>query len=297
MWIGCGNNIIEVETKDFKYDLNKLKIVLEENKGQVMCVVAYAGDSRTMTIDNLKEIRDLVKSIDSNTWLHVDACHGFSLAFSNKLKYKVKDLNLYDSISMDPHKVLALPYCISALLVKDPKKMKLISSSSDLIMKEDFSFGQITPFIGSKSWISLKLWFAIKSIGIEGFGKIIEKRCEMANYLKNKIINLDEFVLLNDVEINSVVFMYVGSRRNIKQTNINKLNNLNLSIYNKLMEEGQYYLHKFMINDNKGVIKKDAIIIPLRYMSVNDNIKRRDIDNMLEHIKIIAKECYNEYFM
>lgn len=292
MWIGCGDNIIEVDTIDFKYDLKKLKKALKENKGKVMCVVAYVGDSRTMTIDHLKDIYELVKSIDKNIWLHADACHGFSLAFSNKLKHKIAGIELFDSISTDPHKVLAIPYCISALLVKDPEKMKLITSTSDLIMQEDFAYGQITPFIGSKSWISLKLWFAIKSIGIKGYGKIIEKRCMMANYLKKKLEESNEFVVLNDVNINSVVFMYVKDKKHYND--VNDLNSLNLAIYNKMLSDGKYYLHKFTIPDNKGVIKKDYTLTSLRYMSGNDNITKTDINDMIKYIKKIAKEVTYE---
>ena len=284
MWIGCGANVIEVDTKDFKYDLDKLKETLIKYKGKVMCVVAYVGDSRTMTIDNLEKIHDLVKSIDENIWLHADACHGFSLAFSKKLKNKIKGLELFDSISTDPHKVLAVPYCISALLVKNPQKMKLITSTSDLIMQEDFAYGQITPFIGSKSWVSLKIWFSIKSLGINGYAKIIEKRVAMAKYLKEEIDKTEDFVVINDVDINSVVFMYIGNIKN----DIERLNNLNLSIYNKIMEEGEYYLHKFTIPDNKGIIKKDTILIPLRYMSGNDNVTKKNISDMIKYIRKIG---------
>ena len=294
MWIGCGDNIVEVETKNFKYDLKKLEIALKKNKGEIMCVVAYVGDSRTMTIDNLKEIYRLVKSIDDNIWLHADACHGFSLAFSEKLKYKIEGLNLFDSISTDPHKVLSIPYCISALLVKNPQKLKLITSTSDLIMQEDFAYGQITPFIGSKSWVSLKLWFAIKSFGIKGYGNLIEKRCNMAKYLKKKILNSSEFVVLNDVDINSVVFMYVKDKIEINNIHIEKLNKTSELIYERMLKDGKYYLHKFTMPDDKGVIKSDSMLIPLRYMSGNDNITEKDIDDMLEYIKFIAKEVYDE---
>lgn len=294
MWLGCGDNVIEVETKNFKYDLEKLKNALNENKGHIMAVVCYAGDSRTMTIDNLEEVYELVKSCDEKIWLHADACHGFSLAFSDKLKYKIKGLERFDSISTDPHKVLAIPYCISALLIKEPSKMKLVSSASDLIMNEDFAFGQITPFIGSKSWISLKLWFSMKTLGKNGYAKIIEKRCELATYLKNKILQSNEFILFNDVNINSVVFMYVKDKSKIGKDDINYINELNLKIYNRILNEGKYYLHKFTIPDNKGIIDKNAILIPLRYMSGNDNLEKDDIDNMLKYIYDIGKEFSNE---
>lgn len=295
MWMGCGDNVIEVETKDFKYDLKALEKTLKKYKNSIMCVVVYAGDSRTMTIENMRDVYNLTKSINEKIWLHVDACHGFSLAFSKKQKKKLDGIELYDSISTDPHKVLAVPYCISALLIKDPEKMKLISSTSDLIMQEDYAFGQITPFIGSKSWVSLKLWFAIKSIGIEGYAKIIEKRCENASYLKDLILESKKFVLLNDVNINSVVFMYVKDKND--KLDVKYLNDLNLKIYNKMLEEGKYYLHKFTIPDNKGVIKKDEIVIPLRYMSGNDNLDKKDLIDMLKYIEQIAKKVENEQNM
>ena len=163
MWIGCGDNIIEVPTCDYKYNLKELKKTLIDNKGKVMCVVAYVGDSRSMTIDNLKEIYEIVKGIDENIWIHADACHGFSLGFSERLKQKISGIELFDSVATDPHKVLAVPYTISALLVKNPNTIKEIATTSDLIMKENYAFGQITPFIGSKSWMSLKVWFAFQN--------------------------------------------------------------------------------------------------------------------------------------
>lgn len=287
MWLGCGNNIIEVDTKNFRYDIDALKKTLIDNKGNIMSVVVYAGDSRTMTIENLKDVHDLVKSIDDKIWLHVDACHGFSLAFSEKHKKKLNGIELYDSISTDPHKVLTIPYCISALLLKDPGKMKLITSTSDLIMQEDYAFGQITPFIGSKSWVSLKLWFAMKSLGIDGIGKIIDRRCEMAQFLKQRIVDSKEFVLLNNVDMNSVVFMYVKDKNNIID-DVEYLNQLSLKIYDYMLSDGKYYLHKFSLPDNMGIIQKDCELIPLRYMSGNDNINENDIDKMLSYIVNIA---------
>ena len=54
MFLGCGKSIIEVETKDYRYDLEELRKVLIQYKGQIMALVAYAGDSRTLTVDNFK---------------------------------------------------------------------------------------------------------------------------------------------------------------------------------------------------------------------------------------------------
>jgi len=289
MWIGCGNNIIEVETDNYRYNIEELKKVLLANKGKIMSVVSYVGDSRTMTIENLKEVYQTVREIDENIWLHVDACHGFSLSFSDKLKNKISGIELFDSIATDPHKVLNIPYCISALLIKDPHKFQLITSTSDLIMQEDFAWGQVTPFIGSKCWISLKIWFMMKNIGIKKIGKIIEQRCEIANTLAHKINNSKHFILINEVNINSVVFMYVKDKNNLKK-DIKKINLLNQRIHSKMLEEGIYYLHSFSLPDDRGILEKGAILTPLRFMSGNPNIKEEDLNNILNYIIKLVKE-------
>lgn len=289
MWLGCGDNVIEVPTENFRYNLDELKKTVKKYKGKIMAVVCYVGDSRTMTIENLKEVYNIIKSFDPNIWLHADACHGFMLAFSNKLKQRIDGINLFDSISTDPHKVLTIPYCVSALLIKEPEKFKLVASSSDLIMQEDFAWGQITPFIGSKSWVSLKIWFTIQNIGIKNIGKIIEERCDMAKKFAEIINKTTDFILLNDVNINSVVFMYVGDKKKLNELDVKKLNNLNSKIHAKLLDDGKYHLHIFTLPDDKGVIKKGKILNPLRYMSGNPNITTEILTELLDYIRKIAK--------
>lgn len=285
MWIGCGHNLLEVETNDFRYDLDELKKTLMENKGKVMALVAYVGDSRTMTVDNLDAIADMVHSIDSQVWLHADACHGFSLGFSSSLKHKIKGIEKFDSISTDPHKVLLMPYTLSAFLVKDPKHMKKITSLSDLIMQEQFAFGQITPFLGSKAWSSLKLWFMMKNFGKEGLDELITKRYALAVYLSGLLKQDKDFEVLNEVEINSVAFFYTGGKR----LAVSDLNALNKGIHARLAREGLYHIHQFSIPD-RGLFEKGAVVYPMRFMSGNPNLMEKDVCELVEYIRALGKD-------
>ena len=294
-WIGLGNNTIEIETENFKTNLNELKKTLRMNKGRVMTVVCCAGDSYTMTIDNFKGIYETVKEFDENIWLHADACHGFSLGFSDKLREKINYINLFDSISTDPHKVLFTPYVVSALLVRDPQTLKSISSQSELILNDDFAFGQITPFFGSRNWSSLKLWFLIKNLGKAEIGNLIEKRYAMANFLWELLKTDKDFIVFNNVEINSVMFMYKGDLE-CSIDNIAVLNSLSKKVYNTIMEEGKYYLHQFPINDDNNIIDKNSIIYPLRYMGGNPNVTKDDIISMIGYIKEIAKKMLEKSY-
>ena len=109
----------------------------------------------------------------------------------------------------------------------------------------------------------------------------------MALKFANNIKQTKDFILLNDVNINSVVFMYTNSKNNYT---LDEINNLNIKIQQKMLEEGKYYLHKFSLPDDKGIIKKGEMLYPLRYMSGNDNIAEENLEDILEYIRKIAKE-------
>ncbi len=285
MWLGLGNRLLEVATKDYRYDLDDLERTLKEYHGKVMCVVAYAGDSRTMTVEYFDKVASLVRSIDPSIWLHADACHGFSLGFSDKLAYKLAGIEEFDSITTDPHKVMNAPYTISALLVKDPQKFKTVSSTSDLIMQEQFAFGQITPFIGSKPWSSLKLWFAFMNLGKKGLGELIDERHALALRLQDMVADDPDFELINKVDINSVAFVYTGNQHNTIET----LNNLNQQIHGRIIEEGVYHLHQFSIPD-AGLISEGEVIYPLRFMSGNPLTSDDDLRAMLEYVRQLGRD-------
>ncbi len=277
--------LIEVETDNYRYNLKSLEEAIKKNLDKILAIVAYAGDSRTMTVDNFDEIHNIVRSYNEKIWLHADACHGFSLGFSEKLKYKLKGIDKFDSITMDPHKVMLIPYTLSVLVVKDPKQMKKISINSNLIINDDFDLGQITPFLGTKQWESLKLWFMMKNLGKKGLDELITKRHELAKYLEGKLLRDDDFIVINSVGINSVVFLY---RRSIDINNIFALNDVSKKIYQHILEEGFYHLHQFPLPDS-GKIKKGEIIYPLRFMCGNPNTSRQDIDQMIEYVRNVGQ--------
>jgi L-2,4-diaminobutyrate decarboxylase len=208
------------------------------------------------------------------------------MGFSSKLRQKIKGIEQFDSVTTDPHKVMVTPYVISALLVKDPSKMKTITSKSDLIMQEQFAFGQVTPFLGSKAWNSLKLWFVMKNLGKTGLGKMIEHRHSLAKYLETKLRKDKDFKVLNKVQINSVAFMYT---KDIPRDNLEMLNQVNKKIHDTILERGDFHLHQFSVPDS-GIFQKDFLLFPLRYMSGNPNLTERDIDRMVEYVRKIGKE-------
>lgn len=185
---------------------------------------------------------------------------------------------------------MLVPYTLSTLLVKDPQKMKTITSLSDLIMQEQYAFGQITPFLGSKEWKSLKLWFMMKNFGRKGLDELITKRHELAQYLAEKLDQDKDFSVLNKLEINSVAFFYTNGGKLHEVKNINEVSK---TIHSRVMQEGRYHIHQFSIPD-RGLFKKGEIVYPLRFMCGNPNVTQKDIDEMVEYIRELGKSIISK---
>lgn len=298
-WAGLGSqNIIRCPTEAFRYDktaLRRLLLDARANQDRVIMLVAYAGDSRTMTIEDLRGVHDLVREIDKDIWLHCDGCHGTTLCFSDALKGKVAGIELWDSVTLDPHKVLAVPYPLSIFLLKEPASVKCILTASDLIMRQRTSLGQTTPVLGSKAFHSLRLWMLLKHLGVRQLGEVIENRCKQALEFAEFISADKSFVLLNEVGINSVVFAYVPEGVAVPSSldSANNISLLNRRIYERILSDGFCYIHSFVLPDHLNVLGQgpDFQVNVLRYMCGNPLTKPADMRDCIEYIRGVGEQC------
>ena len=299
-WIGLGkDNAIEVGvTPGFTIDQKDLvkRIKGCEKDDVLLALVAYTGDSRTMAIDDFPNLYKIAQ--DNGMWFHVDACHGFSLCFSERLKKKVKGIELADSVTIDPHKVLFTPYTLSYALVKDPRKFELVAGISDLITKEPYSFGKITPLFGSRAFNSLKLWFLMKHLGKEKIGELIEHRHDMVNYFASLVERTENFYMMNEVTINSAAYLYVPRQlknrlyTSLKDEAVEEINRLNKNIQLRIFKGGQYYVHTFQLNDFRNAMEtgNETVFQMQRLMLGNPLTTRKVLDDFMVYSEKIAKE-------
>ncbi|MEV7776691.1 pyridoxal-dependent decarboxylase [Kitasatospora sp. NPDC088351] len=142
---------------------------------RIFMVVGVAGNCRTTGIDDLQQLADLCQK--HGVWFHVDACHGGSLLFSEKLKVQLAGIERADSVALDPHKGLFVSYPSSYALFRDPNALGRFARYPDQADNPDcLDLGLITPFYGSRGFESLKLWALMKHQGTEGIGRLVDAR-------------------------------------------------------------------------------------------------------------------------
>jgi L-2,4-diaminobutyrate decarboxylase len=283
-WIGAGGQLIEVDTSGYRYDLHALDEALREHSGRLMAVVAYAGDSRTQTMEHLRSVHDVTRAADERIWLHADACWGLLCAFSDRLRHKIDGITGFDSVTVDPHKVMAVPYSLSALLVRQPASLRAISTYSDLIMQEDFAFGQVAPFIGTKGWLSLKLWMTMRAHGRAGLGELAERRVATARRFADLVAAHPELLLLHQPDLLAVAFLYMPASIDLDDPDVERINHINRWIHERMLAEGSWHLHQFGLPDGTGVIRRNATLYPLRFMAANQRIEDGHLSGVLEYV-------------
>lgn len=287
-WIGTGARTIQVPTRGFRYDLDALAKALDENSGRVMAVVAYAGDSRTQTIDRLGEVARLVNGADPDIWLHADACWGLPMAFSDRLRARLDGIELFDSVTVDPHKVMAIPYSLSALLVRRTEALRTVSTFSDLIMQEDFAFGQVTPFLGTKGWGSLKLWAMMRSHGRSGLARIAEERVRLARRFADLIDDHPRLIRLHDPDMAAVAFCYLPI--GVDPDDVETINAFNRALHAALLQDRRWFLHTFTLPDDLGRLAPGAIVQALRFTSLNPRLTESHLPALLTHLDGLADD-------
>lgn len=304
--ISCGANT------DYTTDVEDLERVLKEHAldGDIFMVVAVSGNSRTTSLDDVRKIAKVCKKY--GVWMHVDACHGGALLFSDKLKKQyLAGIEQADSVAIDPHKGMFLTYPSSFILFK---KRGILTRYSRYEAKvkdgSSWDLGFITPFFGSKPFESLKVWMMLKYVGKKELSDAVEQREKNANFVWKKLDKSEYFCMLHDNTFYRMCFVFLPKEiaKKIQKVTLddaqkksmrNLIEEYTHKINQELYEEGNVCLDEFKLQDIGNVLCLDATEEKMLIMSVtigNPIHTEKTLSRALGHV-FKKGEKYKEDFI
>lgn len=188
--------------EDFTMDTQDLKRKLDEdiNNGDVpFCVVAQVGSINVGAIDPLEEIAGICKQ--RNLWFHADGACGAVGAMLPEKKSQYRGLELADSVTLDPHKWLYIPYECGCVLIRNPEQLRRTFSMTAPYLKGALSKNSHTSELDyfnhgpqmSRGFRALKVWMSLKHYGAEGYRKLLSQNVQCAEYLHRLVHNSEDF--------------------------------------------------------------------------------------------------------
>jgi aromatic-L-amino-acid/L-tryptophan decarboxylase len=233
---------------EFRMNAKELATAIEEDKknGRLpFAVVATVGTTSTTSIDPVPAIADICQR--EKLWLHVDAAYGGAAAIVPEMRFILDGCERADSFVTNPHKWLFTPMDCSVLFTRHVSTLKqafslvpeyLKTTDSEVINYMDWGV-QL-----GRRFRALKLWFIIRSFGVNGIASRLREHCRLAREFASWIDADKDFERLAPVPLSVICFRY-HPKNIVDETTLEQFN---AQIIEKVNAQGEVFLSHTKLN-------------------------------------------------
>jgi aromatic-L-amino-acid/L-tryptophan decarboxylase len=215
------------------------------------CVVGTAGTTSSGAIDDLREIGEICRRY--NLWFHVDGAYGAAVLFSERHRSLVRGIELADSLTLDPHKWLGMPFSAGLILTRHPEVLPpTFSVPCPYLQKASATTLPDYMNIGvqwSRRMNSLKLWLTLKTHGRQAYEEMINRQIELARTFAEWVEKSEIFELAAP-QVLPVLNLRIRDFRG----DAHELSSLHATIIEDVNRDGQRWISGAMVN-GKSVIR------------------------------------------
>jgi len=273
---GVGRGNVQKFCRDEfgRLDLDAMARALDELDGAPAMVIVNAGEVNAGEFDPVADMIDLARR--HNCWVHVDGAFGLFAAVSPRTEDLVRGVERADSVTVDGHKWLNVPYDSGYAFVRDYGLMaRAFRYSADYLPDENSARptpGAIGPE-SSRRARSFAVWATLRAYGREGQRRLVEHCLDIAQYFATLVRDAADFELMNEPRLNIVSFRY-----NPGGMSDEALDDLNERLGEAVIADGRYLV---------GTSRMGARTI-FRPAFSNWRTREEDVAGMLDVIRDLA---------
>src|SRR3954470_20294204 len=186
-------------------DIPALEDELDELEGGPTILIANAGEVNAGDFDPIDEMAELADA--HKCWLHVDGAFGLFARLAPESAELAAGCERADSIAVDAHKWLNVPYDCGVALLRDPARLAATFALSAAYLpemeEEEPDYGFLSPE-NSRRARALTLWAALAAYGRDGHRSMVERHLALARRLGERVDAEPELERLAEVKLNIV---------------------------------------------------------------------------------------------
>lgn len=176
---------------------------------QPFLVAATAGTTNTGVVDPLPAIAEVARQ--ERLWLHVDAAYGGFFQLTERGRRRLRGIERADSLALDAHKGLFLPFGTGVLLVRDGDLLRRAHTGGPAAYLQDIQDNDLPDFAAygpelTRPFRGLRLWLALHLHGLEAFRAALDDKLDLAAYAYRRLSADPRFDVLAEPELSTVAF-------------------------------------------------------------------------------------------
>ena len=210
-------------------------------------VVANGGTTNTGVVDPLRDLADLCER--ESLWLHVDAAYGGFGALTERGQRALDGLGRADSVTLDPHKWLFVPFECGCLLVREPRRLADVFRIYPEYLKDVESTGEEINFADYGEQLTrysraLKIWLSVQHFGTDSIAAAIDRGMDLAALAQSLVDAAPSLEVLSSARFGICCFRAHPAGMDEPR----ELDALNERILNGINAQGRYFISSTRLN-------------------------------------------------
>jgi aromatic-L-amino-acid decarboxylase len=208
-------------------------------------IAGSAGTTNTGAVDDLEALGRIARA--NSMWFHVDGAYGALFMLTERGRAALRGIETADSVVLDPHKTLFLPFGTGALVVRDVQALRRAHSMhADYLpaFQEDeelIDFCELSPEL-SRDFRGLRVWLPVKLLGIGVFREQLDEKLDLARWAAEELRAIDGIEIVAEPQLSTVAFRLAAGDDAANRAFLDRINAPKRVMLTGAVVEGRFVL-------------------------------------------------------
>lgn len=215
-----------------------------------LLVAAVAGSTNTGAVDPLPAIAEVAHA--RGVWMHVDAAYGGFAVLADRGRRALEGLDAADSVTLDPHKWLAMPFEVGCLMVREPGHLERAFAMVPEYLRDRVAADSEVNFADrgmqlTRASRAIKVWLSLGTFGVDAFRAAVDRALDLA-VLAERLVEEDP-----RLELVSAASLGIVAFRRRFEGDASRVDAANSAVVAALAARGDVFLTSTMLDGRYAI--------------------------------------------